>query len=46
MHIISTVDIQLQVKQYLSGYHLSKQKMLSIVIKHCLTYQKSITKSP
>lgn len=46
MHIISTVDIQLQVKQYLSGYHLSKQKMLSIVIKHGLTYQKSITKSP
>lgn len=45
MHIVSRVDIQLQIKQYLSGYHLSKQKMLSIVIKHRLTYQKIITKS-
>lgn len=27
MHILSTVDIHLQVKQYLRGYHLSKQKM-------------------
>lgn len=45
MHIVSTMDIQLQVKQYLSGYHLSKHKMLTIVIKHGFTHQKSATKS-